>query len=140
MRAIECWLKGGRKSKGQAIRDAGYPESIAQQPHKVFGSPAVQRELDKRGYGPDGLGNNLEPLKSIDIVPPEPVPSYSFNKLRAVDIELLRERLEEIGYNPWVKSQLEEESSIASVGTKVESNLFSRNQNNIKNLTSYSSM
>lgn len=45
MRAIECWIRGGRKSKARAIREAGYGKSISRQPHKIFDSPAVQREL-----------------------------------------------------------------------------------------------
>jgi len=40
--AIELWISGGRKSKANAMRKAGYSEAMCRQPHKVFNSPTVR--------------------------------------------------------------------------------------------------
>jgi hypothetical protein len=60
-RAVECWLKNGRRSKAAALREAGYSRAVIRQPHKVFSSPVVQEELDRRGFGRTGCENNLNP-------------------------------------------------------------------------------
>jgi len=60
-RAVDFWVKNGRKSKAQALREVGYSEAIVHQPHKVFGSSAVQRELELRGLGKDGLCDGKPP-------------------------------------------------------------------------------
>lgn len=39
--AVLGWIGNGRKSKAQALREAGYGASIVDQPSKVFNSPAV---------------------------------------------------------------------------------------------------
>ena len=71
MRAVELWLKYGRRSKAAALREAGYSKSVISQPHKVFSSPSVREELDKRGFGFTGQYNNLSPqAKPIAVIRP----------------------------------------------------------------------
>ena len=72
---IEFWLSNGRKSKAKALRKVGYSEAICNQPHKVFSSPAVKRELELRGLGIDGMSNGLKP-KGFDISIKEPEPKF----------------------------------------------------------------
>ena len=74
LRAIDIWLNTGRKNKARALREASYGKSVVRQPHKVFNSPAVKRELVLRGYGERGVGHTeiyKKPIsitkKSIDI-------------------------------------------------------------------------
>lgn len=92
-RAVEILLNDPRKSKAQAIREAGYGESIARQPHKVFGSPAVISEMEKRGY--DELGISLSPRSSSDEMAQEPSSPDLF-KFLVGNIEDLKQRLAEI--------------------------------------------
>jgi hypothetical protein len=68
-RAVEIWLKNGRRNKAAALREAGYSKAVIRQPHKVFSSPVVQEELDRRGFGRSGLENNLNPhAKPIAVI------------------------------------------------------------------------
>ena len=53
--AIEAFLKDRNKSMAKALREAGYSESVARKPQKVFGSPIVLSELGKRGFDHLGL-------------------------------------------------------------------------------------
>ena len=42
IRAVQIWAEsGGEKSKGEALREAGYSDARANSPHKVFDSPNV---------------------------------------------------------------------------------------------------
>lgn len=95
LRAIDLWLKYGRKSKARALREAGYSKAIIRQPHKVFNSPAVREELDKRGFGFTGIHDNLEPQGK-----PIPVyrPAIDFSSVPTEQWQLLREKLRAIGY------------------------------------------
>ena len=91
MRAVELWVKYGRKSKARALREAGYSRSVVRQPRKVFSSPAVREELDKRGFGFNGLHNNLDPhAKPIAVIRP----SFDFSALTEDDLRSLKEKLE----------------------------------------------
>lgn len=83
LRAIDLWLKYGRRSKARALREAGYSEAIIKQPHKVFSSPAVREELDKRGFGFTGLYDNLPTQDKPILVYREPA------KLPEIPKELL---------------------------------------------------
>lgn len=58
-RAVECWIRNRRRSKAQALREAGYSKAIISQPHKVFDSKAVQLEFVLRGLGIDGKSQNM---------------------------------------------------------------------------------
>jgi hypothetical protein len=95
IQAIELWLGSGRKSKAEALREAGYGESIARQPHKVFGSPAVLKELEKRGY--DARGVRLPPqmldLTKIEIPTPANAPAIDFSKLPLETLQELKVKL-----------------------------------------------
>tara|TARA_B100000745_G_scaffold295907_1_gene240585 strand:- start:1402 stop:1746 length:345 start_codon:yes stop_codon:yes gene_type:complete len=66
-RAIQLWLGGGRKSKADALRRAGYSKAMYRQPHKFFNSPAVQAELDVLGYGYDGMGERSALPKAVQV-------------------------------------------------------------------------
>lgn len=48
-KAIEIWLKNGRRSKARALRDAGYSEAVARHPEKVFGSRLAQEVMEGAG-------------------------------------------------------------------------------------------
>ncbi|MEK7569019.1 MAG: hypothetical protein AAB497_02815 [Patescibacteria group bacterium] len=66
-RVVDLWIAGGRKNKARAIRAASYSEAVARQPHKVFDSPVVQRELELRGLGKKGIENSYAPKKEIEV-------------------------------------------------------------------------
>ena len=114
MRAIECWIRNWRKSKAQAIREAGYSEAVAHQPHKIFNSPAVQRELELRGYGKRGVSNNEMPdIEALEVAT-EPTPVVDFPKLTKEQLQLLKERLAEIYWIPDPFARKEETISLTS--------------------------
>lgn len=94
--AVRFWIRGGRKNKANALRKAGYSEAIVHQPHKVFDSPAVRRELDLLGHGYEGLSNGLKPKEVAPVViKKEPENTIDFEMLTKPEvIEALRERLE----------------------------------------------
>ncbi len=48
-KAIQLWIKGGYKSKADALRKAGYSEAVARHPEKVFGSRAVREAMEGAG-------------------------------------------------------------------------------------------
>lgn len=50
VRAVEIYAENGG-NKGDALREAGYPESTALRPSKVFASPTVQAMLKEIGVG-----------------------------------------------------------------------------------------
>lgn len=95
LRAVDLWLKYGRRSKARALREAGYSKAIIRQPHKVFNSPAVREELDKRGFGFTGIHDNLEPQgKPIPIYRP----TIDFSSVSLEQWQVLKEKLRVIGY------------------------------------------
>lgn len=100
MRAIECWFRNGRKSKALALREAGYGESIVHQPHKVFNSPAVQRELELRGHGIYGITNNQKPREVEEEKPVPATPVYDFSNVSREWLQDLKERLAEVPDTP----------------------------------------
>lgn len=93
-RAIEFWLNGGRKSKAQALRKASYSEAIARQPHKVFGSPAVQAELERHGFGTQGTRSSISkvilPAKTVVV---SPRPYFDISNITPEQIQRLKEQL-----------------------------------------------
>ena len=99
--AINIWISGGRKSKAEALRKAGYSEAVARHPERVFGSPSVQRELELRGLGRDGFGTHRPLQAEVSETITEP-PRYSFDPLKIPTGQLqeLKEKLRAIGYNP----------------------------------------
>lgn len=116
-RVIDLWVKGGCKSKAQAIRDAGYGESIARQPHKVFDSPTVLDELDKQGYNPNG---SRFPVQAIDLSENwEPEQLIDFSLLTTEKLQLLKERLAEIPEYPDLFVRREETISLTSTTASI---------------------
>lgn len=95
LRAVELWLKNGRKSRARALREAGYSPAICKQPHKVFSSPAVREEFNKRGLGYDGLRDNLTPIIKPTCVFKEYVTLPDIPREVLVK---LKEQLGDIGY------------------------------------------
>lgn len=95
--AIETWLAGGRKSKADALRKAGYSEAIARVPSKFFDSPAVQQELELRGYRKDGMSSNLPP-QGVWTEKPLPAPVFDPLGLTTEQIQELKARLAKVGY------------------------------------------
>jgi hypothetical protein len=109
LRAIELWLRRGRKSKAQALRGAGYSEAVANQPHKVFETRAVIEELEKRGLGTRGIENNKKSGERtatvfFDVPAPRVISATDFYNavMRASkeDIARLQARMEEIPDRP----------------------------------------
>ena len=120
MRVVEIWVRGGRRSKARAIREAGYGESVARQPEKVFGSPAVQDELEKRGFGRYGYGDGTVPVAEIElIVPAKPIPTFDISKMGKESLQNLKDRLEAASGAPLrLRPQPEEEdTSYVSTGS-----------------------
>lgn len=96
MRAIQFWLNGGRKNKAEALRRASYGKSLVRQPHKVFNSPAVQRELAMRGFGPFGILNNQKPPEPLKIVSRPPEQKIDFSNLPKELLQDLKEKLAQV--------------------------------------------
>lgn len=97
-RAIEFWLNGGRKSKAQALRKASYSEAIARQPHKVFGSPAVEAHLEKRGFGGRGTRSSISPREMPTVAPVVVVPreaTLDISQIPLDQIQRLKEMLDQ---------------------------------------------
>lgn len=113
-RALDLWIEGGCKSKAQAILGAGYGESIARQPHKVFDSPAVLEELDKRGYSTDGTRSRVRGV-NLGEEPHQPeVHQVDFSKMSKEWLQELKGRLEEIPEFPDLFKRKEETISLSS--------------------------
>ena len=91
-RAVDLWLKGGRKNKAKALREAGYSRSVYRQPNKVFKSPVVQDYLDKGGFGRDGLQDNCKPESKPVAIVREPV------KIPELTLEQRQKLKEQLGY------------------------------------------
>lgn len=90
MRALELWIKYGRKSKAVALREAGYSPSIVRQPREVFSSPAVREELDRRGFGFTGQYNNLSPYaKPTAVIRP----TVDFSTFSKKQLQALKQKL-----------------------------------------------
>lgn len=104
--AIEFWFKGQRKSKAEALRLAGYSEAVVNQPHKVFGSHKVQRVLELRGHGKEGILNNQKPKVEIkqEVIQS---PKIDFSALTKEDLITLKEKLGDISYKGNQEIQLE---------------------------------
>ncbi|MCW9054631.1 MAG: hypothetical protein OQJ98_01450 [Candidatus Pacebacteria bacterium] len=102
--AIQFWIDGGRKSKAEALRKAGYSEAVVRHPERVFGSPSVQQELELRGLGRDGFGipkpMPAEILVEEDILPTSPVYSFNPQEIPTEQLQELKEKLRAIGYEP----------------------------------------
>ncbi len=94
IRALDLWFHNGRKSKAKAIREAGYGKSIIRQPHKVFGSLAVLKELELRGLNHQGI---RQPMQVIDLGErmPEKKPEQiiDFTKIPKEQLQDLKEKL-----------------------------------------------
>jgi len=123
MLALGYWKKDKFGSMAKAIRNAGYSEAIARQPHKVFGSPAVKRELLFLGIGAKLTKHQKEHGKTIEQWSEEKRKEEAenakmkekvdqlFNQLAAnpEQIAIFKERLMEAGYNPYKTPVLEKE-------------------------------
>lgn len=95
-RAIEFWLNSGRKNKAEAIRKASYSEAIARQPHKVFGSPAVQAYLESCGFGAQGTRSSISrgmPSVPVAVVSRETM--LDISKIPFDQIQRLKEMLDQ---------------------------------------------
>ncbi len=107
---VEIWIKDGRKSKANALRKVGYGKSVISQPHKVFDSPAVQQELELRGYGFRGIGNH-EPPKAVMLEEyTDSSPVIDFSKITNEKILWLKEQLAELPDVPDLFPRKTEES------------------------------
>lgn len=100
--AIQFWIDGGRKSKAEALRKAGYSEAVVRHPERVFGSPSVQQELELRGLGRDGFGIPKPMPAEIeeDVLPAPPVYSFNPQEIPTEQLQELKEKLRAIGYEP----------------------------------------
>lgn len=91
--AVMLWLRGGRKSKADALRKAGYSNAIVRQPHKVFGSAAVMNELDMLGYGTSGILNGQKPKKITQPIKTEVKNTFDISSLTKEMILDLKDKL-----------------------------------------------
>ena len=106
--AIEIWVTGGRKSKAQALRQAGFSEAIARVPSKVFDSPAVQQELELRGLGEDGLSNGELPHAEITEVVTDAPHCFDPSTLSKEQCQEIKALLSEVeGKDPFVREWAE---------------------------------
>lgn len=77
MRALAFWREAGFKNKAEALRRAGYGKNVVDQPHKVFGSPVVLRELELQGF--DAWGRCVPPQAIEEDVPTTETKSAVFD-------------------------------------------------------------
>ena len=101
--AIDFWCGNRRRSKAEALREAGYSEAIARQPHKFFNSPAVRKELALRGYGTSGISNNEKPatiFNEAEKIKSSSNPVIDISKTPKEVIQELQQRLREEGWKP----------------------------------------
>jgi len=109
--AFSYYAKDKFRSKARALRKAGYSEAIARQPHKVFDSPAVKRELFYLGYS-DRLskhqkehGKTIEEWKKETEEEREKIESMdeAIRQITPEQVEIIRKKLIEVGYDPYAK-------------------------------------
>lgn len=109
VQAINIWIKGGRKSKAEALRKAGYSEAVIRHPERVFGSESVRRELELRGLGRDGFGTHRPPQGEVsEIALARPRYSFDPQRIPVEQLRELKEKLRAIGYEPAPLRMLEE--------------------------------
>lgn len=113
-KAIECWLKNGRKCKASALRLAGYGKGVIRHPDKVFNSPVVQALM--RGAGIEERITFRPWRKENESVPPEMlevqenVPRVDLSAITPEQVELLKLQLSQLpGTPPRVAPQDEAE-------------------------------
>jgi len=94
--AIRFWISGSRKSKADALRKSGYSDAIIRQPHKVFGSIAVRRELERLGHGSFGILNGQKPKELVQPVKIETKSTFDISSLTTEQIQNIREQFENI--------------------------------------------
>src|SRR3989344_5733749 len=117
-KAIECWLKNGRKCKASALRLAGYGEGVIRHPDKVFNSPVVQALM--RGAGIEERITFKPWRKENESVPPEMlevqanVPTIDLSTITPEQIALLKVRLAQIPDAPRPAQTVTEEVDYAT--------------------------
>lgn len=106
MKAVDFWQASGFKNKAEALRVAGYGKSVIDQPHKVFGSLAVIRELRLRGL--DEWGRCI-PLQAYEADLPttkrEPA-TLDFSKVDQKWLQELKQRLGYVSESNMVEEEL----------------------------------
>jgi len=115
-RAVDFWIRRGCKSKAEAIREAGYSQSVARQPHKVFESPVVKIELEKRGI----IKEELVVENTIKVVEVE---EFDVSKIPAKQIDWLKKQLAMLPEIPKRNNQTVQEVEVSSYvprGTSVD--------------------
>ncbi len=122
-RAIELWIEGGRKSKADALRKAGYSNAVVRQPHKVFNSPLVRQELEILGYGESGM-ENRKPPKAVILNPerPEQELILDISSITDEQIESLAEQLANTPPRNPIEPKIESNTSI--IPTDPNCNVF----------------
>ncbi len=95
--ALDLWIEGGRKSKAGALREAGYGQSVIDQPHKVFNSSIIIKELELRGYDFRGIRTGVQ--ASILCEEEKPVIHFNTIKLTLEQIVELKDKLAKIPDN-----------------------------------------
>jgi hypothetical protein len=131
--AFEYYAKDKFRSKARAIRKAGYSEAVARQPHKVFGSPAVKKELfflgysDKIGKHQKEHGKTIEEWKEETVEEKENRENIDevIRQITPEQINLIRDRLIEAGYNPYAKTPIQEKETSSYIPEGTGADIFS---------------
>lgn len=139
--ALDIWIEGGRKSKAEALRKAGYGQSVIDQPHKVFNSSVVIKELELRGYDFRGIRTGVQ----ASVLCEEEKPIIHFNTIQ-LTLEQIIELKDKLAKIPDTNVRIEKEEyidrSYSPMGRGID--IFSEagkyNPENIKNSQSYSCM
>ena len=128
--AVEFWFRDGRKSMAGALRKAGYSEAIARQPHKVFGSSVVIRELALRGFDEYGRRRALE-IATLDRVELESrVTLIDFSKMSKEQLQELKALLGDISHRPREEeTNSHDHALIGNAGDLFDSGSYSNSQN-----------
>ena len=111
--------------------------AVVHQPHKVFDSPAVQRELEMRGFGE----RKVKPEETLRFIIRSP---FDFSQIPQEQIQQLKEKLDALHGEPLrfrdLRSQAEETPSYTPTGFGTDIFSSQAKEDAYPKLSSFSSM
>ncbi len=142
--AMDIWIRDGRKSKAEAMRKAGYSKAMCRQPHKVFDSLAVKRELFLYGYGYDGKELKSKPKAIVIETPKRQEQKIDFSAIPREKIQELQELLDSVPPSPAMLKRMarqrEEQNTSQPVKNDPNCNIFGERLPNAPEPKKYTKM
>lgn len=96
-RAVNAYIRDEGRSQARALIEAGYSYAVSRQPHKVFGSPAVIRALEKRGAN---FFRKVQYDKLESTIRAVEVPNVDFSQNTREQLQDLKEKLNALSGEP----------------------------------------